>query len=118
MSGNVHWILEVGINDGELDNFKQLMNEMVEATQANEPGALNYEWFISEDGKTCHINEWFRDTAAHAAHGQGFAKFADRFLACVDIVRMTVYGDPEPKAREALAGLNPTYLAGIGGFRR
>ena len=42
MSDVVHWLLEVNINEGELGNFKALMKEMVDVTQANEPGALNH----------------------------------------------------------------------------
>jgi quinol monooxygenase YgiN len=52
MSENVYWLLEVAIKPGEFDNFKALMEEMVEATQANEPNTLNYEWTISEDSQT------------------------------------------------------------------
>ena len=57
MSDNVHWVIELDIKQGELDNFKALMNEMVEATRANEPGTMNYEWFISDDERSCHIYE-------------------------------------------------------------
>ncbi len=113
----VSYTLVVTIRDGQLEEFRAVMEEMVAATR-QEPGTFVYEWFLTTDSKTCHINEWFRDTAAHAVHGRGFAKFADRFMPCVEIVSMTVYGDPEKEARSALAGLNPKYLGGFGGFRR
>ena len=62
VSDNVFWVVELAIIPGQLDAFKALMNEMVAATQADEPGALNYEWFISEDGTTCHIYERYADS--------------------------------------------------------
>ena len=43
MADNIHWILELDINDGKSDDFKALMTEMVDATQADEPDALIYE---------------------------------------------------------------------------
>ena len=43
MKNNIYWLLEVTIKPGEFNNFKALMKEQVETTQANEPGTLNYE---------------------------------------------------------------------------
>jgi quinol monooxygenase YgiN len=45
------------VNPGRLEDLKKLMTEMVEATQGNEIGALNYEWAISEDRQVCDIYE-------------------------------------------------------------
>lgn len=42
MSDHIHWVVEVSIKPGELEHFKILMTDMVEATQANEPNTLNY----------------------------------------------------------------------------
>ena len=52
MDDHVFWILEADIKAGQLDKLKVLMREMVEGTQRDEPGALNYEWFIADDGKS------------------------------------------------------------------
>ena len=43
------WVVQCAVKDGQLDAFKELMEEMVAGT-SEEPGALNYEWFISDDG--------------------------------------------------------------------
>ena len=119
MSGNVHWILEVGINDGELDNFKQLMTEMVEATRANEPGALNYEWFISEDGKTCHIYERYQDSDATRVHMGNFGgQFAGRFMSICKMGKTSLYGDPDDKLKEMMGGMGAVHYSQIGGFVR
>lgn len=69
MSDAVHWLLALNIKEGELDNFKALVKEMVDATKANEPGTLNYEWFVSDDEKTCHIYERYADSAATMSFG-------------------------------------------------
>ncbi len=40
MSGHVHWMLELSINDGHFDAFKALMAEMIEGTKG-ESGTIN-----------------------------------------------------------------------------
>ena len=119
MSENVYWLLEVTIKPGELDNFKALMKEMVEATQANEPNTLNYEWTISEDSQNCHIYERYADSAATMTHLGAFGeKFAERFMAAVDPTRIVVYGTPNNEVKEALSGFGPVFMAPFGGFAR
>ena len=44
MSDTVSWVLEMAIKPGELENFKALMEEMVEATQSTQPDTTIYEW--------------------------------------------------------------------------
>ena len=119
MSNNVYWVLELAIKPGEFDNFKALLNEMVKATQANEPNALNYEWFISKDNKSCHIYERYVDSAAVMTHLGTFGqKFAERFMAALEPTRFTVYGNPSDEVIKALSGFGPVYMAPIGGFAR
>ena len=43
MTENVYWVFELAINPGRFEDLKTLMAAMVEATQRNEVGALNYE---------------------------------------------------------------------------
>ena len=119
MSDHVHWLLEVTIKPDEHDTFIALMREMVTTTQANEPGTLNYEWFISEDETSCKIYERYRDSAAVMTHLASFgANFADRFLAESEPTRFVVFGDPTEEVREALGGFGAVFMAQIGGFTR
>ena len=119
MSDSVHWVIELDVKDGQLDAFKALAQEMSEATQANEPGASHYEWFVSEDGKVVHIYERYVDSAATMIHLQTFGeKFAERFLACVNPTRFTVYGDPSAEVRDALAGFGAAHMTQFDGYAR
>ncbi len=119
MSDHVYWILELAVKPGQADAFKALMNEMVEATQANEPDALNYEWTLSADGATCHIHERYADSAATMTHLASFgANFAERFLAAVEPTRFTVYGNPNAEVRGALDGFGAVYMTPAAGFAR
>jgi len=119
MTDNVYWLLEVTIKPGEFDNFKALMKEMVEATQANEPDTLNYEWTITEDSQSCHIYERYADSAATMTHLGSFgAKFAERFMAAAEPTRIVVYGAPNNEVKEALSGFGAVFMEPFGGFAR
>ena len=116
MSDNVFWILEANINAGQLDNLKALMTEMVEATKRDEPGALNYEWFIADDGNSLHLYERYADSGAVMVHRGNFGqKFAERFLAYLTITKITMYGNPSNQVREAFVA---TYMSLSAGFAR
>jgi quinol monooxygenase YgiN len=116
MEQHVSWVVALAVKDGRLDAFKELMDEMVAGT-STEPRTLAYEWYISDDHKAVHIFEKYADSDATILHVNGFlAKWAERFLTCVDVTSFVVYGDPSGPAREILAGFNPVYLGPWGGF--
>jgi quinol monooxygenase YgiN len=118
MGNAVHWVFEVSITDGEPDNFKTVMHKMVESSHA-EPGATDYEWFVSADQKTCHVYEHYVDSAGAMAHVTTFdEKFSPRLLAVVDPTRFVTYGSPDGAVRGALDGFGAAYTGQIGGFAR
>ena len=115
---SVSWNLRLAVREGRLEEFRALMNEMVESTKG-EPGAQGYEWFVSADGGTVHIHERYADSNAVLAHlGTFGAKFAERFLGCVDPTGLAVYGEPSDEARAVLDGFGAQYLGPFGGFNR
>ena len=118
MSSAVSWNLRVSISNGRLDDFRALMEEMVASTEA-ESGTQGYEWFISNDQASCHINERYADSDAALTHLGGFgAKFADRFLGCVTPTSIDVYGSSSDELRAALDGFGAEYHGPFGGFWR
>ena len=119
MSQNVYWMLELDLKAGRVDDFRALMGEMVAATRENEPGALGYEWSLSEDGTRCHIFEHYANSAATMVHLGNFAdKFAGCFLDILSPTKFVVYGSPDKEVRGALAAFGPTYMQPVGGFTR
>jgi len=118
MDAHVSWSLEVAVKPGQLDELEAVLAEMIESTQS-EPGALIYEWSISDDRGIAHANERYADSAALLAHLATFGeKFAQRLLGAVDVTRFVVYGTPSDEAREALSALGPSYMSPLGGFWR
>ena len=119
MNDNVSWLLGADIHAGQLANLKALMHEMVAGTQRDEPGALNYEWFIADDGSVLHLYERYADSAAVMVHRANFAqKYAERLLTYLTITKLTMYGNPSAEVRAAYAGRSITYLSLADGFAR
>jgi quinol monooxygenase YgiN len=118
MTAAISWNLRATVKDGSLEDFRVLMEEMVEST-LNESGTLMYEWFLGEDGSSCHIYERYSDSDAVMTHVGTFgANFAERFLALAEVTELSVYGDPSDEVRAALAGMGASFLGTLGGFSR
>jgi quinol monooxygenase YgiN len=119
MNDNVYWVLELAVQPGRLNDFSNLMQEMVAAARSNEPGTLNYEWNISGDGTVCHICVRYENPAAVMLHMAAFGtQFTGRFAALAQIARLVVYGTPSAEVKAALAPYGAVYLAPFGGFKR
>jgi quinol monooxygenase YgiN len=115
---HVSWILELHINPEQAGDFDGLLQDMVAAT-TNETGALDFQWSVSADGKTCHLFERYADSAAALAHAATFReRFMDRFLTVLSPTRFVVYGSPSQEVRDALTSFNPSYMEPAGGFTR
>ncbi len=119
MHHHVYWVLELTVHEGQDDAFAALMHEMIAATRANEPGALNYEWSFSEDGRRCHVFERYVDSDATMTHLAAFGRhFAERFTAMTTVDRFTVYGHANDTVRAAPAPFGATFLNPVDGFAR
>ncbi len=119
MSTAIEWVLEMEIQVGQADAVLLLVTEMAKATQADEPGALTYEYYLNADKTRCTVLERYADNAAVMVHLGNFgAKFADRFMAAFAPVSFTVYGPANEEVRNALAGLGATHQDLIAGFSR
>ncbi|WP_169054199.1 antibiotic biosynthesis monooxygenase [Nitratireductor sp. XY-223] len=119
MTATVGWFIEAEIKEGQRDSLKELIVEMSDRSENNEPGTLVYEWSISEDGTTGHLYERYADSEAALTHLASFGEnFADRFMPLVGTLRMSVYGAPSAALRKELAGMEPRFFERAGGFAR
>jgi len=113
------WMLEMQVVEGREADTRALMSEMVAATQANEPGTLNYEWSFSADGRLCHLYERYADSEAALIHNRTFeAKFAARFFELLKPTRFTFYGSPSREVVATAAALSPVVMHSAEGVTR
>lgn len=118
-SRQVAWMFELAVKAGRDADFRALMAEMAEATDRNEPGTLDYEWYVSDDGRRLHLFERYANADAAMTHLGTFGeRYMARFFDVLTPERMTVYGAPDDRVRGALAQLAPEVMRRAAGFRR
>ena len=118
MSDQIAWHVELRVKPGQMDAFRALTGEMVEATK-KEHGALIYERFIGDDNEAVHVFERYSDAAAAVAHLRTFGHmYGKRFADLVDRKRFSVFGTPTPELRQILDPLGARYFALLAGFSR
>jgi quinol monooxygenase YgiN len=116
--GHITLLAEIDIQPGKLPEFKAVVAEMVTAVQANEPGALRYDWYISEDGMQDWNVEVFADSDAVVAHMANVGSLVPKLEAVAAFRRVEVLGDLSPEGMAALGTLARRKLAPLGGIRR
>ena len=114
---NVYFMVQLTIHEGKDDAFRGIVDEMCVAT-AKEAEALNYEWSLSEDGRTCHVLERYADSDGVRAHLENIGAFIDRFMVTADVVGVEVFGDPDAVARDALSQFGARFNRPYAGFVR
>lgn len=119
MSGQIYWIVDAEVREGKLDELKALRQEMVEATKANEPGTVNYEWTVTDDHRRLTIFERYTDSAAAVVHLKTFMKnYAARFMGCLDVKKVVVHGTPSEELKKIQTGMGAKFMSPFGGFSR
>jgi quinol monooxygenase YgiN len=92
MTDSAFFIVELEVKPGQVDDLRKVARDMVAATRADEPGTLNYEYFLSADGTTCYIYERYADEAAVLAHSATFPEELSKRGHAFRPTRLTVYG--------------------------
>jgi len=119
MSDHIYWTLDLEVREGKSGELKTLMKEMVDATKANEPGTLNYEWTVSDDNRRVTLYERYADSAAAVIHLKTFMKsFAQPFMTCLEPKRLVTHGTPSDELKKMLTGMNSKFMNPFGGFAR
>jgi quinol monooxygenase YgiN len=113
----ISYTIELAIADGKLDEFSEMAKAFTAATQ-EEPGTLRYQWFLSEDGSRCLIQEGFESSEALMTHLGNAGPHMPGLLALAPIARFHVSGDASDEVRGVIDGLGAEYFQELVGFER
>jgi hypothetical protein len=104
------------IPSGNIAEFTRLAARAMELTRG-EAGALQYDWFLDDDGSRCIVREAYQDSDAVLAHVAGLGEVVGQLLEVGGGCSFEVCGDPSPELVEATSGLQltvlPTFLQGL-----
>jgi len=118
MTSYIRTNAELSIAEGKIDEFKKMAAEMIKKVEANEPGMLSYEWFLSDDESKCYLIEIYKDSEAVMAHFGNIGEMMGPFMEIAQITRIELYGNPSDEVRQAVAPMEPKISEPWNGFTR
>ena len=118
MSSHIVTDFQLSIKEGKLDDFKAIVNTMVEVTDVNEPNTLVYEYHINEDGTECHLLETFKDSDAFMIHLGNVSHMFGALFELATMTRAKIYGSPSDELQESLDPLGVEYFGHFIGVTR
>jgi len=98
MSGKLQLSARMKIREGKLDGFKRQAAVCISQVKEKDPGTLQYDWFINNDGTDCEIREAYESSEALLAHLANLREplgiLFEQYAADHSVV---IYGDASPE---------------------
>lgn len=91
----IHFKAEFTIEDGKMEEYKKLVQDMSRVVEANEPGTINYQFYLNRSETKCIVNETYANSEAALAHITGIASqtILPKIFSVSRISRFDVYGN-------------------------
>ena len=126
MSDSIFFVVELEVKPGQVEDLESVARDMVSVARKDEPGTLNYEYFLSDDRTTCHIYERYVNPEALLRHGLTGSDELNKRGQAFRPVRLTVYGKVTEEVREkriepllkAVPGFKVVYMEPISRLMR
>lgn len=81
------------IGEGHLDEFKQLIPQFISTVEDNDPGTLNYDWYLNEDRMECVVLETYANSNALLAHAGNVGELLGKVTEISEL-KIEIYGNP------------------------
>jgi quinol monooxygenase YgiN len=95
-------IVRIKLHEGKLEEFKRLSAQCMEIVRSKDPGTLQYDTYINDDGSECIVVERFTDSQALIEHSANLADLMEAILATGSFSG-ELLGEPSAKIRARLA---------------
>ena len=116
----IHLRVEFTIEEGKIEEYKKLIQDMSRLVEANEPDTINYQFYLNDDETKCIVNETYTNSEAVLAHDNGVASqtILPKVFRVSRISRFDVYGKPSEELQKALTGFDAQTYNSFAGFSR
>lgn len=93
----IHFRAEFTIEEGKIEEYKKLVQDMSRVVEANEPDTINYQFYLNRDETKCIVNEIYANSEAVYAHITSVASqtILPKIFNVSRISRFDVYGNPQ-----------------------
>ena len=104
MSQDIDTTLNVTIKEGQIGEFKRLVEEMGKAVQDSEPGAKRYRFYLNNDETECVLNESYVNLEAVLTHLKGVPvqTILPKIFSMCKINRFEVFGVVNEELKKTL----------------
>ncbi len=116
----IHFRAEFTIEEGKIEEYKKLVQEMSIMVEANEPDTINYQFYLNKDETKCIVLETYVNSEAAFAHNDGVASrtILPKIFSLAKISRFDVYGDPSEELQKLLTSFGAETYNLFAGFSR
>jgi quinol monooxygenase YgiN len=116
----IHFRAEVTIQEGKVEEYKKLVQDMSRVVEANEPDTINYHFYLNRAETKCVVNETYINSEAVLAHINGVASqtILPKISNVSKISRLDIYGNPSEKLQKVLTSFGPQTYNLFAGFSR
>ena len=111
---------EFTIQEGKIEEYKKLVQEMSRVVEANEPDTIGYHFYLNRDETKCIVSEIYSNSEAVFAHSNGIASqtILPKIFNISRISRFEVYGNPSEELQKVLTTFSPQAYKLFAGFSR
>jgi quinol monooxygenase YgiN len=108
------------IEEGKIEEYKKLVQDMSRIVEANEPDIINYEFYFNRDETKCIIHETYGNSEDALAHTTSMASqtVLPKIFNISKISRFDVYGNPSEELQKVLTSFSPQTYNLFAGFCR
>ena len=116
----IHLRVEFTIEQGKIEEFKKLVQDMSRVVEANEPDTINYQFYLNRVETKCIVHETYTNSEAVFAHMNGVASqtILPKVFSVSRISRFDVYGNPSEKLQKVLSSFGAQTYNLFAGFSR
>ena len=118
--GQIEFRAEFTIQEGKIEEYKKLVQEMSRLVQTNEPDTIGYQFYLNSSGTKCIVSETYANSNAVFAHSNSVASqtILPKIFNVSRISRFEVYGNPKEELQKVLSNFNPEIYSPFAGFSR
>jgi quinol monooxygenase YgiN len=112
---------EFTIQEGKIEEYKKLVQDMSRVVEANEPDTINYQFYLNRDETKCIVYETYSNSEAVFAHINGVASktILPKIFNVSKISAFEVYGNPSEELQKVLtSSFSPQTYNLFAGFNR
>jgi quinol monooxygenase YgiN len=116
----IHFRAEFTIEEGKIEEYKKLIQEMSRMVEANEPDTINYQFYLNRAETKCIVHETYANSEAVLGHNAGVASrtILPKIFNVSRMSRFDVYGNPSEELRRVLTSFSPETYNLFAGFSR